>query len=331
MTSVLLVGTGAVGTAAARELVRTPGIDEVLLAARRPKPVAALASMLGRTARMSTFCPGEPLPDGVSVVATAVPSEVDAAVASAAVDAGVPFVAASDAANTVDGLFALDTAATERGVPLVAGCGLAPGLADVLARHAAAGLDRVDEVHVARAGVAGPASETTIRRAVREPALEWRDGRWHTERQHGPELVWFPDPIGARETASVGSSVRLLVRALPELRAASIRMTEPLTRGVRWFRPSPDERWGAALVTVWGARGRRYEPVVYGVRHNTAAAAGAVLALTASTLAGVVPALKPAPAPVGVRSLAELVAPVPFLAELASRGVHASAFEGVGV
>ena len=125
--------------------------------------------------------------------------------------------------------------------------------------------------------------------------------------------------------------MRLLVRALPELRSASIRMTEPLTRGVRWFRPSPDERWGAALVTVWGARGRRYEAVVYGVRHNTAAAAGAVLALTASTLAGVIPALKPAPVPVGVRSLAELVAPVPFLAELASRGVHASAFEGVGV
>ena len=133
MTSVLLVGAGAVGAAAGGELVRTPGIDEVLLAARRPKPVVGLAAMLGRTARASSFCAGDPLPDGVSVVATAVPSEVDAAVASAAVDAGVPFVSSSDAANTVDGLFALDGAATERGVPLVAGCGLAPGLADVLA------------------------------------------------------------------------------------------------------------------------------------------------------------------------------------------------------
>ena len=134
-----------------------------------------------------------------------------------------------------------------------------------------------------------------------------------------------------RETSSVGSSVRLLVRALPELQAASIRVAEPLTRGVRWFRPSTDERWGAALVTVWGARGCRCDSVVYGVRHNTAAAAGAVLALTASALAGVVPAIKPAPVPVGVRSVAELVAPVPFLAELARRDIHASMFEGVGV
>lgn len=332
MTTVLLVGTGEVGGRAARLLAGIPGVTEVLLAGRRPKSVVELADALGPPVRSATFCPGDPLPDGIAVVATAVPSEVDVAIAAAAVESGVPFVSCADSSNSVDGLFALDVAATERRVPLVAGCGLAPGLSDVLAAHGVGALDEVDEIHIARAGVTGPASLATLRRELREPALEWRSGVWQTERQRGPELVWFPEPVGARETMSVGSGIRLLVRAFPRLEAATIRMCEPLPRQARRFWRSSDDGAGAALVTVRGRRGHACESLVYGVVERMATAAATVLALGAASLAGLAPEVRREQGvEAGVRSLAEVVAPVPFLAELARMGVTAAAFEGVDV
>lgn len=332
MATVLLVGTGAVGARAARQLLDTAGVTALLLAGRRLARVEELASALGAKARAVAFRPGDPLPNGVDAVAVAAPSEVDVAVAAAAVDAGVPFASATDATSAVDGLFALDHAAVEAGVTLAAGCGLAPGLADVLVVHAVHALEGADEVHVARAGAAGPASQASVRRALREPALEWRDGSWHEERGHGPELVWFPEPIGQRECMPVGSSIRLLARAVPGLGAATMRFCEPTSRRVSWFGESPDARWGATTVTVWGWRGRNREPIVYGVVGETAILAATVLAVTAARLAGDLPALSAGgSALAGVRSLAELVVPVAFLAEMARRGVKAVAFEGVAV
>src|SRR5207245_11452925 len=96
-----------------------------------------------------------------------------------------------------------------------AGWGLGPGLGDVPARRAADALDTVDELRVARWGFAGVACAVWARRAHRLPALEWRDGVLLHDRRHGPELVWFPDPIGAREWAVVGTGVELLISLAP--------------------------------------------------------------------------------------------------------------------
>jgi hypothetical protein len=79
---------------------------------------------------------------------------------------------------------------------------------------------------------------------------------------------------------------------------------------------------------VWGRRDGANDCVVYGIVERTAVAAGAVLAVVAARLAG---ALSPALKQPGVRGLAGLVEPVPFLAELAQRGVRAAVFEGVPV
>jgi len=71
-----------------------------------------------------------------------------------------------------------------------------------------------------------------------------------------------------------------------------------------------------------------FECTVYGVVERTAVAAGAVLAVVAARLGG---ALAPRLVQPGVHGLGTLVDPVPFLAELAQRGVRAAAFEGVAV
>jgi hypothetical protein len=70
--------------------------------------------------------------------------------------------------------------------------------------------------------------------------------------------------------------------------------------------------------------------VVYGVIERTAVAAGTVLGVTGAMLCGTLPGLAAVPAG-GAFGLGSVVEPVPFLAEIASRGVKAAAFEGVAV
>ena len=136
------------------------------------------------------------------------------------------------------------------------GCGLAPGLGDVLARHAAAALDDVDELHVARWGVAGDACVESVRHAHREPGLEWRDGELVEDRSRGTELVWFPDPVGARECRLVASGVELLVAANPGVERATMRLGGPThrLRVRRALTPPPRARPAAPIGARSGPR-----------------------------------------------------------------------------
>ena len=89
--------------------------------------------------------------------------------------------------------------------------------------------------------------------------------------------------------------------------------------------------WGAVRVEAWGWRGTARTSVVYGVIERTAVAAGTVLGRHRRPgCAGALPGLAGAPGP-GAFGLGAVVEPVPFLAELARRGVKAAAFEGVAV
>jgi hypothetical protein len=241
----------------------------------------------------------------------------------------------ADTDDDLGALLALDGDAKRAGVLLAAGCGLVPGLADVLARHAADALDRADEVHVARTGAAGPACIEALRRARHERALEWRAGAWQTSRKVGPLLVWFPDPVGARECEVAAAGASALLQAVPDAERVTVRVDEaPVRSAARALmtRKPHDSGWGAARVEVWGWLGDERVPVVYGVIERTAVAAGTVLGVAAARLAGLLPAVNlRADAAAGARGLGALVEPAPFLAELARRGVKAAKFEGVPV
>jgi hypothetical protein len=213
---------------------------------------------------------------------------------------------------------------------VAAGCGLVPGLGDVLARHAAGALDAVDEVHIARSGVAGEACADDLRRQRRARPLEWRDGGLVEPRPRGPELVWFPDPLGAAECHSVGAGVMAAARSVPEADAVTVRFGEPAPRLGRWRpRRTLDPGWGAVRVEVWGWRAGERAVVVYGIIDRTAVAAGTVLGVTAARLAGLLPTVELVRGvEAGVVALGELVEPASFLSELAYRGVKAAVFEG---
>ena len=202
----------------------------------------------------------------------------------------------------------------------------------MLARHAVGALDAVDELHVARWGVAGSESAAEARRAQREEAREWRDGELVHEKHRHAELIWFPDPVGARECELVATGVELLVAANPARGRITARLgVPPAKRFTPPGRRDPGLGWGAVRVEAWGWRGTARTSVVYGVIERTAVAAGTRArghrGVALRRAAGRSRARR-APGPSGSGAVVE---PVPFLAELARRGVKAAAFEGVAV
>jgi len=338
-----------VGRRTARQLAETDAVERILIADRAGGLAEEAAEAMGTRAEALDWSPDRPVPAGVTVVASAIGGAAERAVFERALEAGVPAAGCADDAETVRSVLDLDDAAREAGITLAAGCGMAPGLADVLARHAADALEAVDEIHVARAGSAGPACRSAIDRSGRGQVLEWRDGAWTRHRAgSGRQLVWFPSPVGGLDCHRAASGQpALLLDAFPLLTRTSMRIASPLrpgrpVPGVRMLghvpivsallsgggtarRRDPDGDWGAVWVEVRGRRGRSEEILVYGAVDRMAFAAGAVLGVSALWLAG----LGAAPvAAAGAHGLAALVDPVPFLGELARRGVKAAVFEG---
>jgi hypothetical protein len=330
VTSVLVVGLGETGVRTARQLLDTRGVDRVFVAARTEGHARSVADALHDGAEAWTLSDDTVFPPEIDAIASAVPANADAMLAQAAVERGIPFASVADHDAAISALLALHEPARARGTTVLAGCGLSPGLADVLVRHAGGVLDSVDEVHVARFGVGGPACASLARRTQREPSREWRDRAVAHDRHRGDELIWFPDPVGARECELVATGVELLAAATPGVERVTVRLGAPVHR--RFTPPGrrdPAAGFGAVRAEVWGWRGRERVTVVYGVIERTAVAAGTVLGVATAWLAGALPEVgEVAP---GASGLGTAVKPVPFLAELARRGVKAAVFEGVAV
>jgi len=337
VTSVLVVGLGETGVRTARQLLDTPGVDRVTVGARSAPRARAVAQALHDGAESYVLDDDFSIPEGIDAIAAAVPADADVALARAAVDRGISYASVGDDPAAVRALLDLDATARTRGIRVIAGCGLAPGLSDVLVRHAGDLLDSVDEVHVARFGISGPACAATARRALREPNCEWRDGAFVQDRHRGDELVWFPDPVGSRECALVATGVELLASSIPGVERVTARLGVPPARrfpapGVVSSRSrsrSLDASFGAMRAEVWGWRGTARDTVVYGVIERTAVAAGTVLGVATAWLAGALPEVGDGEP--GASGLGTAVKPVPFLAELAQRGVKAAVFEGVAI
>ena len=336
MTAVLVAGLGDVGVRTARQLLDTPGIDRVLVAARHLQHAREVAAALHDGAEPLEWSPPDALPKGVDAIASAVPGEHDVAIARAAIAAGMPYASSADHEVALRGLLALDADARSAGTTVVIGCGLAPGLSDVLARHACGAFDSVDELHVARWGVAGDASISAARRALREPArVARRTGRPRPSSRPGAGLVpgsrrcprmrvgrhWRRAARGERAGGGAGDRPARRTSQRP------LRSDRSLHPGGR---RDPGAAWGAVRVEAWGWQGGTRASIVYGVIERTAVAAGTVLGVVAASLAGALPTIAAEAVP-GAGGLATMVKPVPFLAELSRRGVKAAIFEGVAV
>jgi saccharopine dehydrogenase-like NADP-dependent oxidoreductase len=317
---IAVVGAGATGARIARQLVEADDVSAVVLAGSRPQRLDALSGSLGPKATTA--------PEPVDAVVLAGPAGTHGLAAREHLAAGAHVVSMADGVDDVGALLDLTAEAEARRRTVVVGAGFGPGLSCVLARHAAAGFDEVDEVHVARVGTGGPACARQHHRALGGTALDWRDHGWQRRQAgSGRELCWFPDPIGAADCyrAELADAL-LLVPAFPGVGRVTARLAA--TRRDRFTaqlpmlrRPHPEGLLGALRVEVRGCKGTVRDVRVLGAIDRPAVAAAAVAATAARWAAS--GRLEP-----GASGLASLVDPVPFLGELAHLGVRAAVFEG---
>lgn len=322
---VAVVGLGAVGTRAARQLASTDEVDHVVLIDTLAGRADEVRSSLGGKAEVSDGS-AESIPDA-DVVLLATPAGTQAAAARTLVGRGTPVVTSTDDVDEVRALLDLGPEAEARGISVAVGAVFSPGLTCILARLAADRLDTIDEIHIARMGTGGPACARQHHASLRGLGIDWRDGGWQRRAAgSGRELSWFPDPIGAADCyrAELPDPL-LLVPAFPGVgrvtaRLAATRRDRLTARLPMLRRPHPEGGLGAVRVEVRGRGADGIAVEILGAMDRPGIAGGAVAALTAVEL-GAGRALHP-----GAASLATLVEPKGFLRELARRGVKVAAF-----
>lgn len=319
-------GAGGVGARLVRQLVDHERLDEILVVDTSASRARAVAARMGSTVRAVSAA--EAHDAHVDVVALAVPADAQIGLAEEALLRNRHIVSVADGFDVVQELLDLDDEAVVRDCRIAVGAAFSPGLVCLLARHAAAGFDRVDEIHVAHHGTGGPACARQHHRALQGDALDWRDGSWRSRRgRTGRELVWFPDPIGGRDCyrASLPGAL-LLAPHFPTVGRVTARVSatrrDRLTGLLPMLRrPHGDGGPGAVHVEVRGGRGEETAVVVLGAVDDPAVAAATVAATAMRwVLAG--------DFPVGANGLAVLDDGAAFLGELARRGVKAATFEG---
>lgn len=150
----------------------------------------------------------------------------------AALESQVPYVDICDDHGPIDILFEFDAVARRAGVTMITGLGWTPGLSNILARHGANQLDRVEEVHIAWAGSAADSAGLAVVKhvlyAVSGQVPTYRNGEWvKVPALSDGERVNFPEPLGEIEVFHVGHPEPLTIpKSIP---AGSVSLKGALT------------------------------------------------------------------------------------------------------
>ena len=322
---VAIIGAGATGTRAARQLLHKDALD-VLVVDDGLGQARSAAQALGRDVAYSE---GSTAPEGVQVVVLCARPSDHVRLARQSLDRGQHVVSVSDDVGVIRRLLDLNDVAERNQATLVVGAGMMPGLTDVLVAHGASRFDEIDEIHVAKFGTGGPDCARQHHRALKGACVDWRAGEWvRRAGGSGRELSWFPSPVEAADCyrAALGDPL-LLARLHPEAGRITARMAatrrDRLTMHLPMLRrPHPEGLLGAVRAELRGRRNGAMEEMVLGCAERPAVAAGTV---AAAAVSAILRSREP-----GVRGLAEAVETVPFLHDLIDRGLRLEIFTGAG-
>jgi lysine 6-dehydrogenase len=312
MKALVLGATGVVGRRAAAELARSEHVDVLFAAGRDDARVAWLADVLGgpggkvRPLALDVRDVGA-MRDAarrVDIVAScAGPSYLlEVPATRAAIEAGVPYVSLCDDHAAAEEVLRFDDDARRAGVTVVSGCGMSPGITNLLIALATSELDAVEEIEVAVAGSAGgpsgSAGEIQLVASLSHEAPVVSDHQPASERgASAPKLVYFPEPVGWVETfrcahpevvtfprrhpelRSMRFRLGLIEKAAMDLVRASVaggigrheatrRLWPALFRPCHWLFerwPARGAAWASARVDVRGSKARRPSTVSLGL------------------------------------------------------------------
>lgn len=237
---VVVFGSGLMGSAVARDLVRYPDVEGVTVCDVDRNRLRTL-SKIERSSKLSIKVHDvRRIADTIrllrkfDVAVGALPHSLCEYPIRATVHAQV---------SLVDLIFgwrfegnSIHEAAKSRGIMIIPACGLAPGLTNILAKHAADQMDRVDEVHIKTGGLPEKPEPPLNYRIVfsfdavleeyMRKARIIRNGRVvDVEALSGLETVTFPRPIGKCECFYTDGLSTLLrtVKGVREMDEKTIR------------------------------------------------------------------------------------------------------------
>ena len=216
--NVLLIGAaGTIGRRVAAELAQMGDVTSLTLAARDLSLAQRVAAILGgehiEAAQLDVTDTRAfaDLGKGRDVVVCAAGPyylfEIDAV--RAAIDAEVNYVSLCDDHVVTDRVRALDGAARDAGVTVISGCGMSPGITNLLVSLGASELDVVDEIDIAVAASSAdtPGAATTLhflaQMSASAPAISDQAPE-EVPAGTSPKLVYFPEPVGWVETFRSG-------------------------------------------------------------------------------------------------------------------------------
>ena len=157
---VLVLGAGRMGHGAVFDLIHnSPGVERVTVADNDLKKAEAVAESVG-TSRVdphhidvSNYSDVVALMRGHDSVISCVNYWYNLSLSKAAIETGANLCDLGGNNYVVDEQLALDDKAKAAGINIIPDCGLAPGMVSILAAHAAARFDTVDEIHIRVGGL----------------------------------------------------------------------------------------------------------------------------------------------------------------------------------
>ena len=367
---VLVVGAaGAIGRRVSAELASSPDVEKLVVTSRDADAASRVASILGTDRVDDEVLDIEDTDRFVSlardvdvVVCAAGPHYLfEASAVRAAIDAGTHYVSLCDDHVVTERVLALDPAARDAGVTVISGCGLSPGLTDLLIAVAASELEDIEEIDIAvaasSADTPGPATTLHFLAQMSVPAPAISD---HSSEEvpagSSPKLVYFPDPVGWVETFRSGHpeistvprsypglrSLRFriglteraamdLVRASAAARLLStekqrrlwLRMSDPLRPAIESL-PPKGPAWTSARVDVRGSSNGSPTTVSLAVVDHLGNLAATPLACAALQLGA-------GPTKTGVVGPQSAFDPADFLKRIAERGIRIARLDPVAV
>jgi len=210
MKILVLGGAGAMGMVTVRDLAESPEISEVIIGDANVKKAQEIAKWTDkekvsiRKVDISNF---ESLTSAVKeadAVANAAPYHLNLIVTKAAIEIGNNLTDLGGVYYMTLKQLELDNEAKNANVTVVLGCGLAPGVADVLAKHGADKLGKVEEVHIWYGNRSfEPAKykwsfRTVLEEYTKGPVI-YENGEFkRLPPFSGKQLTEFPVPVGER-------------------------------------------------------------------------------------------------------------------------------------
>ncbi len=207
---ILVLGSGLMGPAAVFNAISDPDVAQVVVCDRERDQLDACMGKFAGTKGVEKLTAVQldlsdrpeavELMTGFDAAVAALPRPANKLAIEAALQAGLSLV---DLARPEDGWIPeLRREANEAAGLIILGCGVEPGLTEIMARHLANKLDRVDELHIKCGGIpeepAPPLGYKIVFGGRRMPLRDWdgmiaRDGQLESvPRYSGAEPVVFP-------------------------------------------------------------------------------------------------------------------------------------------